>query len=241
MSSLIATPNGDTGDYLSFYNIAGGDNMPSYMPRYLSDSGRVFFNSLDALVPWDINGQWDVYEYEPGGVGSCGQAQGCVGLISAGTSPDASIFRDASVTGDDVFFTTSDPLVAQDGDQSLDLYDAKADGGLAPQNALPTAGCGGEACKPPVSGQPVEQAPGSSGISGQGNLAPPVPIVAAKRKPQTRAQKLAQALKMCRSKPKRRRPSCVAQAKRRYGTGATRKTKTTTRARRTRNHRRAGR
>ncbi len=40
-----------------------------YQSRYLSDSGRLFFNSHDALVPTDVNGQWDVYEYEPPGIG----------------------------------------------------------------------------------------------------------------------------------------------------------------------------
>ena len=30
-----------------------------YDPRFLADSGRLFFNSLDALVPKDINGQVD--------------------------------------------------------------------------------------------------------------------------------------------------------------------------------------
>ena len=76
-----------------------------YQSRYLSDSGRLFFNSGDALVPQDVNGTWDVYEYEPEGVGSCGPAAasgsvvyrperetasgvvepaGCVGLISSG-------------------------------------------------------------------------------------------------------------------------------------------------------------
>ncbi len=36
-------------------------------PRYLSNSGRVFFDGRDALVPKDINNTWDVYEYEPAG------------------------------------------------------------------------------------------------------------------------------------------------------------------------------
>ena len=31
-----------------------------YQSRYLSDSGRLFFNSADALVPQDVNGKEDV-------------------------------------------------------------------------------------------------------------------------------------------------------------------------------------
>jgi hypothetical protein len=149
------------------------ENTPS---RYLSDRGRLFFNSRDALVSQDVNGQWDVYEYEPEGVGSCGLAQGCVALISSGTSPSASAFIDASLTGEDVFFLTSDRLVAQDGDQSPDLYDARVGGGFVAQNEAPVLACSGEACKPPASSQPAEQTPGSSGLTGAGNLTPSAPV-----------------------------------------------------------------
>jgi hypothetical protein len=39
-----------------------------YQSRYLSDSGRLFFDSSDGLVPADVNGKEDVYEYEPASV-----------------------------------------------------------------------------------------------------------------------------------------------------------------------------
>ena len=42
-----------------------------YQSRYLSNDGRLFFNSSDALVPQDTNGKEDVYEYEPDGIGAC--------------------------------------------------------------------------------------------------------------------------------------------------------------------------
>ncbi len=38
-----------------------------YQSRYLSNSGRLFFNSSDALVAQDINNNEDVYQYEPAG------------------------------------------------------------------------------------------------------------------------------------------------------------------------------
>jgi hypothetical protein len=163
-SSAIAPPTRGR------FTIGPHDELPNYQDRYLSDSGRLFFNSLDALVPRDVNDQWDVYEYEPEGIGSCDLAQGCVAEISSGESPNPSIFRDASLTGEDVFFTTTDQLVAQDGDQSSDLYDAKVDGGIASQNTAAAAACEGEACKPSMASQPSEQAPGSTSVSGQGNL-----------------------------------------------------------------------
>ena len=40
-----------------------------YQPRFLSEDGRVFFDSSDALVPQDTNGTEDVYEFEPEGIG----------------------------------------------------------------------------------------------------------------------------------------------------------------------------
>ena len=44
-----------------------------YQSRYLDNQGRLFFDSSDALVPKDVNGQEDVYEYEPKGVGDCAE------------------------------------------------------------------------------------------------------------------------------------------------------------------------
>jgi len=65
-----------------------------YQSRYLSNSGREFFNSSDALVPQDTNNVNDVYEFEPPGVGDCSTTAktysptsgGCVALISSGGS-----------------------------------------------------------------------------------------------------------------------------------------------------------
>jgi hypothetical protein len=130
--------------------VSGIDQM--YQPRYLSDSGRLFFDSKDGLVPRDVNGALDVYEYEPEGVPTgehaCSSATqsgsevfkparpfevegrrgeegaGCVALISSGTSPEESTFLDASETGSDVFFRTTSKLAAQDTDDAPDIYDA---------------------------------------------------------------------------------------------------------------------
>jgi DNA-binding beta-propeller fold protein YncE len=123
-----------------------------YQTRYLSDEGRLFFDSDEALVPKDINGTWDVYEYEPERVGPVGAAcgpetssgavvfkpahtyavegregeegAGCVGLISSGTSPQESAFMDASETGGDVFFMTTAQLVPQAIEDTYGVYDA---------------------------------------------------------------------------------------------------------------------
>ena len=89
---------------------------PSTAPARSLDNGRVFFNSVDPLVAADSNGEWDVYQYQPVGVGSCAattntatatrSGAGCVGLLSSGSSEGDAGFLDASESGNDVFFLT---------------------------------------------------------------------------------------------------------------------------------------
>jgi DNA-binding beta-propeller fold protein YncE len=155
-----------------------------YQSRYLSDGGRLFFNSSDALVPQDTNKTEDVYEYEPpvgagGGTESPANdtcttssatyspaSEGCVGLISSGSSPGQSGFLDASENGDDVFFITTAQLSARDVDQSFDVYDARVGGGEAA--VVKPVECQGDACQTPVT--PSENlTPGSLTFHGPGN------------------------------------------------------------------------
>ena len=124
-----------------------------YQSRYLSDSGRLFFDSADALVAKDINGVEDAYEFEPegvpGGEHACESSStsgsvvfkptretevesrrvregaGCVALISSGESPQESAFLDATETGSEVFFITTGKLFPEDVDSSYDVYDAR--------------------------------------------------------------------------------------------------------------------
>ncbi len=196
--------------------------------RYLSDSGRLFFDSHDALVPQDTNGTEDVYEYEPPGAGSCtsGSAAfaapsgGCIGLISSGSSAQESGFLDASETGADVFFLTAAKLSPGDRDTAIDVYDAHecttASPCIAPPRSSATV-CEGEACQAPVP-PPSEVTPASMTFSGIGNLAPSLTASGpSKPKTLTRSQKLAAALKACHKKPKRKRARCERQARRAYG------------------------
>ena len=210
-------------------NIPGGDAVEEYrgawyQPRYLSDSGRLFFNSSDALVPRDVNGQEDVYEYEPVGfVNQEGKqdctretatfserSNGCVDLISSGSSPGESGFVDASETGGDVFFMTGEKLVASDFDSSVDLYDAHECTVQAPcfpaPAVSPPACSDGEACRAAPSPQPgIFGSPSSATFSGAGNINRPVaaPNVKGRSAAGTRAERLKRALRACRMKPKR--------------------------------------
>ncbi len=135
---------------------------PFVQPRYLSDDGgRLFFETLDSLLPWDTNGARDVYEFESEGVGSCSSASlgfnaesgGCVYLISTGQSEDESYLLDASSNGRDVFFSTRSRLVGWDENDNYDVYDARIGGGF-PEPPPPPPLCQGEACKAPPAPPP---------------------------------------------------------------------------------------
>jgi hypothetical protein len=177
---------------------APNEQITLYQSRYLSNQGRVFFDSGDALVPLDVNGAGDVYQYEPQGLAGCtsatssgsvlfsATAAGCVGLISSGSSPDASTFLDASESGADVFFLTTSKLSPGDSDTLRDVYDAHECSAVSPclpvQSAQPPE-CETEAsCKASPSPQPqIFGASGSATFSGAGNLAASPPKVTKKK------------------------------------------------------------
>jgi hypothetical protein len=190
-----------------------------YQSRYLSDSGRLFFNSADALVPHDVNGREDVYEYEPDGEGTCQSGGGCVALISSGTSGEESAFLDASASGNDVFFLTSSRLAPQDVDASFDVYDAHVCAASAPCLGAPPAApppCGStDSCRPLPPQAPLSAvASGSATFAGPGNAA--AARSGATSRPTARARALASALRACARQPRRRRAACRARARARY-------------------------
>ena len=170
----------------------------SSLTRNLSaDGNRVFFTTNDGLVPQDVNGTSDVYEWEKEGTGSCQGSSasfsessgGCLYLISTGRSPDPSYFADASATGDDAFFFTGQSLVAQDQDGNVDIYDARVDGGIASQSLSPELPCVSEECRGTFSPSPLFGAPSSMTLSGSGNLPPAVPPAVVKPKPKPKPVK----------------------------------------------------
>ena len=162
-------------------------------PRYLSNGGRLFFDSTDGLVPSDRNGATDAYEYEPpvngetiadGGNDTCvagsatysQTAEGCIDLISSGSSPEESVFLEASENGDDAFFLTSEKLTPSDVDSAYDVYDAHVCGSgwecPAPPAVSPPC-TGTESCRAAPAPQPsIYGSPSSATFSGPGNPAP---------------------------------------------------------------------
>jgi hypothetical protein len=228
-----------------------------YQPRYLSDEGRVFFNSADALVPLDVSRQSEVFEFEPVSVPQsapeavrCGpgavsgsevfraereyevegrkgrEASGCVAFISNGMASEGSQFLEASETGGDVFFLTSEKVLAQDTDSAEDVYDAHECTTVSPCISVASAAppCENESsCKASSALQPtIYGAPASATFVGPVNVAPPAPAPAVvKAKVETKAQKLAKALKKCRKdKKKKKRQACEKAAHKAYGAKA---------------------
>jgi hypothetical protein len=138
-------------------------------PRYLTDSGRLYFDSRDSLTLSDTNGVEDVYQYEPQDLGSCADKSGCVSLISDGRGGSDANFLSVDEKGENVFFTTRNTLLPADRDQLIDLYDARVGGGI-PEPPPPPV-CSGEACQPPTP-VPAQSTPAPP-PSGAGNYKPP--------------------------------------------------------------------
>jgi hypothetical protein len=193
----------------------------TYMRRWLSDDGnRVFFQTPQPLVPQDINGVYDVYEWEREGAGTCTVGSGshwnggCVPLLSGGNSPQLSLLVDTDATGENVFFEHFGQLGQADvpSDRN-EMYDARVNGGFF-QSVL---ACTGTGCQGVPPAPPIFATPASVTFAGLGNFVTTTPTKVTV-KSLTRSQKLARALKAChKDKRKTRRTRCEAAAKRRYG------------------------
>ncbi|HVA19630.1 MAG TPA: hypothetical protein VMU55_05610, partial [Solirubrobacteraceae bacterium] len=175
------------------------------------DGSTIVFQSDDALTPQVHGGIHNVYEWHDGNVyllsdgRDTNQHSGLIGM---------------DATGQNVFFTTADKLVGQDSDTSVDVYDARIEGGF-PAPLLP-AGCKGEECQGPLTAPLGPVSIGSDGPPLVGNLTPsPEKATSVKpkpKKPLTRKQELKRALKRCRKdRSKLKRAKCERAAKAKYG------------------------
>jgi hypothetical protein len=135
--------------------------------RGVSDDGsRVFFDTTDGLVPQDVNGRRDVYEWE----------NGSLLLISTGLSREDSIFGDNTPSGGDVIFSTSQNIAPGDTDEAYDVYDARIPrpGDTLPPKSLP---CSGDVCQGPPNVPVLFGAPASASFNGLGNQPPAKPTL----------------------------------------------------------------
>ncbi len=172
----------------ALYAIYGWDGTPNQV--FASENGDfVFFETPDALVPEDTNGESapddkgdseliedhrslsnDVYEWRGEGVDGCVVVEGCLALISGGRGGGyLTELVGATPSGRDVFFATHESLVPGDKDTAGDVYDARIGGGFPPPAPGPVE-CEGDACATPV-GAPVDSTPSSFTFSGAGNVA----------------------------------------------------------------------
>jgi DNA-binding beta-propeller fold protein YncE len=211
---------------------------PPLDPSLSADGHRVFFESPAALAPGALSDVLiafnevnrvpvfaeNIYEWEQQGTGSCDETAGCLYLISDGRDATEG-FKGSSVkligtdaTGENAFFSTADRLVPTDTDTGLDVYDARALGGFAPPPHSETCETS-EACHGESTREAPLSSPGTMGFNGLGNVQPTLPPTLKVSTPaQIRAQKLARALKACRTKHNRkRRAACKRRARKRYG------------------------
>ena len=200
----------DTGSLLrlSTDTSGAGGNDPGFETELRakamsSDGSSVVFETAEPLSPADIDGTTDVYEWHEGQASEISNGGG----TAIGISP----------SGRDIFFGTKQTLSADDSGTEEDIYDARVGGGF---DMAPPPPCSGEACH----GEPAP-APAQPGMSTSAAFIGPgsplrteaPPADEPKPKAQTTAQKLAKALKACRSKHnKKKRKACEKRARNTY-------------------------
>ncbi len=140
---------------------------------FLTNDGRTFFFTPDALVAQDTNHLHDVYEY----------VEGRPQLITTGVgSEDAQVtpnqvrpagLAGASADGVNVYFSTYETLVGQDHNGAfLKFYDARTDGGF-PFVPLPAPCAAADECHGAGSVAPTIPAISSNGAPGPSANFPP--------------------------------------------------------------------
>ncbi|HEY3828046.1 MAG TPA: hypothetical protein VGL57_02510 [Solirubrobacteraceae bacterium] len=169
--------------------------------RAISEDGsRVVFTSSEPLSPAATNGLANVYEWHE----QSGGGEGNVSLISGGSAEGPVFSAVIAASGNDVFFTTTQSLVAQDTDEALDLYDARLNGGF-PATPAPAKACADDACQGPLTNPAALLIPGSISQAPGENLSV---SGAVKVKPRAKASKCSKGKKLrggkcAKPKPKR--------------------------------------
>lgn len=150
----------DGGASTAFVRVAPSYRGASAMSR---DGSTYVFQTVQALLPEDVNGTDDVYEWH----------NGSIGLVTDGETvwPDGpgalslqGISRDAS----NVIFIVGARLTGYESDQVAQLYDARIGGGFG-SPPVPPAPCAEDACQGPLEASPNAVDPGSSTYVGPGN------------------------------------------------------------------------
>jgi hypothetical protein len=158
---------------------------------FMTDDGRVFFATKDAVVPRDTNAATDVYEY----------VQSRPQLITPGTTSgeNESVFGltpflrsglvGVSANGLDAYVAVYDRLTIQDENgKSLKIYDARTGGGF-PVSPPPSPCAAADECHGPSSTPAAPITAGSVGQLGGGGNLPPKRCVRKKFRAQKKANR----------------------------------------------------
>ncbi len=141
-----------------------------YAADISDDGSTVAFVTPEKLVPSDVNGGLDVYQWH----------NGRLGLVTDGvtkfpgesdpgqTSLGGPTVRGISATGRDIFFTVAAPLTGFEHEGVANLYDARIGGGFPPPS--PPVQCDGDACQGSLDVPPGPARSASSTFSGNGNV-----------------------------------------------------------------------
>lgn len=124
-----------------------------------ADGNTVFLSTAEALVPDDVNGTTDVYEW--------GTDEG-VRLVSTGTAGAAARYLDSGSDGRDVFFASDQSLDGAEGISPF-IYDARLGGGFPGSTNSETPVCEGTECQVTTTTDPGLPSAGSAGFFGPGD------------------------------------------------------------------------
>lgn len=151
----------------------GGRQNPKLFPgpefaekeRWVSEDGNsVVFATAQPLLETDVDGKETPYLWRDDGAG--GELTQLPGFRRNESVP--TIKPTISPDGESAVFTSSAALLPTDIDTTEDVYVARVDGGFAA--ATSPSPCQGEACQGPPSPAIAQTAPGSSSLSGLGNV-----------------------------------------------------------------------
>jgi Tol biopolymer transport system component len=106
------------------------------------DGTKVTFTTTEQLAAADTDASADVYEREVGGGSPTLISQGAASCApSCGNGAASAIFNGASADASRVFFTTTEQLVAQDGDSKADIYVRDLEGSTTELVSFPGVFC----------------------------------------------------------------------------------------------------
>jgi hypothetical protein len=175
-SPILAAPRADAqlqSDTEPEFYAGSPVNALTLISNLTADGSSVFFESADQLSVRDTDGKVDVYKWSASTTPGCAGPSPCLRLISGGRSEGDDYLYAVSLDGKDAFFESGDRLVAEDGEATPSIYDARAPHlpGEAVGTPFPAplpGGCSGEACQRLT---PPPDEPPSSAVGG----APPRP------------------------------------------------------------------